>query len=91
MLTNLVSFLIGDLNGHAGDGSAGLHGIPQGAGLFADIAAEDFMAKASQGFPTGNAGYLLCCLVEEANPPLLINAEHPLVEAVENGFEPIVG
>ena len=81
---NLDSLLIGDLHRHAGDGFSGFHGVVQGTGFFADVAAEDLMARLSKSFLPGNPGDLSRGFVEEADPPVLVDTKYTVVETAED-------
>ena len=85
---HLDSFLIGDVNRHAGNGFSGFHGVAQGTSFFADVAAEYFMAGPSKSFLQGNAGDLSGGFIEEADPPVLVDAKYAVVETTEDSFEP---
>ena len=84
----LDPFPIGDLDRHAGDGFSGLHGVTQSTSLFADVATEYLMARLAESFLPGNPGDLGRCFVEEADPPVLVDAKYTIVETAEDSFEP---
>jgi hypothetical protein len=68
-----------------------LHGIAQGAGFFAYVAAEYFMTRAPESFLARNPGKISRSFIEKADPPVLIDTEDSLVKAGENGLKPFVG
>ncbi len=79
-----------DLNREVDDGPAGLHGVPQRAGLGADVGPEDLAAPLIQGLLAGHAERPLGSSVEARDPPLPIDREDPVRNAVEHRFESIV-
>jgi hypothetical protein len=46
------------------------------------------MAGPANSFLPGDPGDFSRCFVEEADPPVLVDAKYTVVETTEDGFEP---
>jgi hypothetical protein len=57
--------------------------------VLAYVAAKYFMARPPKSVFARNASNLSRRLIEEGNPPVLVDAENPLVETAEDDFEPL--